>query len=61
MEEAIKSIERAYKQISAVPVQGDDVDLMAAARENLRRVHRFLLGVPTPDTVKETDEVNADG
>lgn len=50
MTELQKELDRAFKMISSVCVSGDGVDMMAAARESLRRAYQ--LAAP-PDEEKE--------
>lgn len=50
MNELQKELDQAFKLVSAVPVSGDGVDMMAAARESLRRAYQ--LAAP-PDEEKE--------
>lgn len=42
MEELIKEVEAAFQLLSAVPVSGDNVDVMAVVRNKLRNVHAGL-------------------
>ena len=57
MENIIAEIESVFKIISSVPVSGDSVDAIAAARVKLRRVYSDLKELnPT-----ENNEVQADG
>lgn len=42
MEEIKKSLEQAYNIISTIPVAGDNVDRMTAARAELRRAFKLL-------------------
>lgn len=51
MTELQKEINQAFKLVSAVPVSGDRVDVMAAARESLRRAYQ--LAAPPDDEEKE--------
>lgn len=41
MTELQKELGEAFKLISAVPVDGENVDVMAAARERLRRAYQM--------------------
>lgn len=52
--EVKKLLDEAFRLISSVPVTGDNVDIMAAARNKLRAVYRAL------DEDKK-DEVKDDG
>lgn len=38
MDEMVKELEFAYRMISSIPVSGDAVDIMAAAKAKLRKV-----------------------
>lgn len=42
MDELIKDIESVFQLISSVPVSGESVDVMAAARNKLRKIHADL-------------------
>ena len=42
MEHLMNELDSAFKMISKIPVSGDNVDLMAAAREKLRHVYSAL-------------------
>lgn len=39
MDELLKHLETAFKLISAIPVKGDDVEVMASAKNNLRTAY----------------------
>ena len=41
MSELEKEIDRASACLSAIPVSGDNVEIMAAAREHLRRAFKL--------------------
>ena len=41
MTELQKEIDQAFRLVSAIPVSGDGVDVMAAVREHLRTAHRM--------------------
>lgn len=41
MKELQKEIDQAFKLLSAVPVSGDAVDMMAAARNHLRAAYKL--------------------
>lgn len=43
MNELVHELEFAYKMLSGIPVSGDAVDMMAAARAKLRKVSATLL------------------
>lgn len=53
MNELQKALDDAYSALAAIPVSGDLVEVMAAAREHLRRAYK--LAAP------ETKEGEADG
>lgn len=42
MEEIKRNIDEAYRLISSIPVQGEAVDLMAAARAKLRKAYASI-------------------
>lgn len=42
MEELKKELDIVFKLISAVPVTGEGVDVMAAARDHLRTAYKLL-------------------
>lgn len=42
MQTILKEIDSIFKMISSVPVTGDAIDVMAAARAKLRRIHGEL-------------------
>ena len=42
MKETMKKLDEAFKLLSAIPVSGDAVDVMAAARNKLRQVYAEL-------------------
>lgn len=44
MKELRKELDQAYSLISSIPVNGDGVDIMAAAREHLRKAYRMAGG-----------------
>lgn len=41
MKDLQEELIRAFSLISAIPVSGDGVDIMAAARERLRKAYRM--------------------
>ena len=41
MTELQKELDRAFRLLAAIPVAGDSVELMASARESLRRAYRL--------------------
>ena len=42
MEEVRKELEQAFKFISLIPVYGDSVELLATAKEMLRKAYSLL-------------------
>lgn len=42
MNETMKKLDEAFKLLSSIPVSGDAVDIMAAARNKLRQVYADL-------------------
>jgi hypothetical protein len=42
MDEILKKVDAAFQLISSIPVSGDNVDIVAAARNNLRAVYAEL-------------------
>ena len=45
MEEILKDLDSAFRLISSIPVSGDSVDIMATARNKLRKVYAELSNV----------------
>ena len=41
MEDIKRELEEAYKMLSAIAVSGESVDVMAMAREHLRRAYKL--------------------
>lgn len=41
MKELQEKLSKAYNLLSAIPVTGDNVEIMAAARELLREAHKM--------------------
>ena len=39
MEQILKNLDSAFRMISSIPVTGEHVDIMAAARNNLRKAY----------------------
>lgn len=39
MEKILQDLDSTFRLISSIPVSGEAVDLMAAARNNLRKIH----------------------
>ena len=50
MDELVKDLDCAYRMISAIPVSGDAVDMMATARAKLRKVSAALQEEKGADT-----------
>ena len=42
IEKAKKELEQAFKFLSAIPVSGDAVEIMATAKEKLRKAYSLL-------------------
>ena len=61
MKEVKKHLEEAFKLISSVTVKGDAVDVIAAARANLRAAYHLLDKQPDTDKAEEVKEVSTDG
>lgn len=61
MKEIKQHLEEAFQLLSSIPVKGDAVDVMAAARANLRAAYHLLDKQPEPENVKKPEEVSADG
>ena len=63
MKKIKQHLEEAFQLVSSIPVKGDAVDVMAAARANLRAAYRLLGDQKEPENKKtdETEEVSADG
>ena len=53
MENIIREVDAVFKLISAVPVSGESVDFIAAARAKLRNIHAEL--TKTEEDVKKDD------
>lgn len=60
MNEVKKHLDTAFQLISTVPVKGDAVEVMAAARANLRAAYQLLDKQKEPET-KDPEEVSEDG
>ena len=60
MKKIKQHLEEAFQLVSSVPVKGDAVDVMAAARANLKAAYRLLDKEPEPEEGK-VEEVSADG
>lgn len=54
MNETQKAINEAFEYIRAIPVTGDAVELMAAAKDSLRRAYKLAEDKPE-ETSKEKD------
>ena len=54
MDELQKTINEAFSYISAIPVTGDSVELMAAAKDALRRAYKLSEDKPE-EAPKEKD------
>lgn len=62
MKEVKRHLEEAFQLLSSISVKGDAVDVMAAARANLRTAYRLLdEKEPESEKAEETEEVSADG
>ncbi len=53
MNELQKELDQVFRMVSSVPVSGDGVEIMAAAREGLRRAYR-LAGEYTPPAKEDS-------
>lgn len=42
MDELLRELDSVFNMISRIPVTGDNVDLMAASREKLRRIYATI-------------------
>ena len=49
MSELQKELNEAYAALAAIPVSGDHVEVMAAAREHLRRAYKLAGPEPKED------------
>ena len=58
MKEILKELDSIFKTISAIPVSGDSVEIMAAAKNKLRRVYAEIREIDEvkTQTEKQTDE-----
>ena len=54
MNELQRELDQVFRMIASVPVSGDGVEIMAAAREGLRRAYR-LAGAYAPPAKREED------
>lgn len=57
MDELLRELDSVFKMISRIPVTGDNVDLMAASREKLRRIYATINKM----NESKTDEVESAG
>lgn len=57
MKEVLNELDSVFKMISRIPVTGDNVDLMAASREKLRRIYAMINKMDE----SKTDEVESAG
>ena len=53
MEEVLIKLESVFDMISKIPVTGDSVDLMAASREQLRRIYAEINNMVEKQTNNE--------
>lgn len=53
MNELQRELDQVFRMIASVPVSGDGVEIMAAAREGLRRAYR-LAGEYTPPAKEDS-------
>lgn len=58
MNEILKDLESAFDMISKIPVSGNSVEIMAAAKNTLRRVYAEVreIGEVKTQTEKQTDK-----
>ena len=56
MSEILENIDSVYKMISTVPVAGDNVDTIAAARSKLRKIYAGLTKIEIEMTTKKPEE-----
>lgn len=49
MNELQKELDSAYSLLAVIPVSGDHVEVMAAAREHLRRAYKIAAQEPKGD------------
>lgn len=55
MNEVQKTINEAFKYIASIPVTGDAVELMAAAKDALRRAYKLAEVAEEDETAEEKD------
>ena len=58
-ETVARHLEEAMQYLSAIPVKGDGVELMAAAKEQLRMAYRAMTEATQEEDAKEGDGDNA--
>lgn len=56
MHELMEEIDTVYKMISTVPVTGDNIDTMAAARSKLRKIYAGLTKIEVDATIVKKEE-----
>ena len=56
MHEIKDELDAVYKMISAIPVMGDNVDTIAAARSKLRKIYAELTKLEIESTIKKPEE-----
>ena len=61
MEAVKKHLESVFNLVSSIPVKGDAVDVMAAARANLRAAYHLLDKQPDTEEEEASKEVSTDG
>lgn len=52
MNEILKELDSAFKMISSIPVSGDSVEIMASAKNSLRKIYANIKKIDeskTPD------------
>ena len=61
MKEVKKLLEEAFQLVSSITVKGDAVDVIAAARANLRAAYHLLDKQPDTEEEEASKEVSTDG
>ena len=56
MHELMEEIDTVYKMISTVPVTGDNIDTMAAARSKLRKIYAGLTKIELEMATNKQEE-----
>lgn len=56
MHEIMEEIDTVYKMISTVPVTGDHIDTMAAARSKLRKIYAGLTKIELEMATNKQEE-----